>query len=415
MLLPPLLEGQSPEISGPALAAALLERLASPAVHVRAPFAPEAVDLTYDLWHRAVRRTRTRPGLGDAQPASLPSLSVFVLYDGERDRLAGVLDALDAQSAPLRSQTLVIDASADHSGGSIVNGRVPVLVAPAALVATTRTQAAFESRADVLVMLTTHETPLPGLLDAIASAAARTSAAVYSPAVAAHALPATGGGPEQGDDDTARAAVVPIGGPPTAGLSHQAFAAGPYAIRSAAFRGLGGFASDARADDADHELLNRAAVAGLRIEVLPEQLATARVPDRWTVFRSTWPHDTATPPYSAEQALLIERPYRQQGDDGSNDMLGLLRGARGDLALARQATSRLSDANEQTISELREYLLELEEAAAQLRLDQGILVADVARLLAELDAMQGSSSWRITRPLRVLRRVGAKRSSLRRG
>jgi hypothetical protein len=109
--------------------------------------------------------------------------------------------------------------------------------------------------------------------------------------------------------DTALGWIVPIGGPPLAGLLYPAFGAGIYAIRREALAELGGFSPDA-IEDADHDLLNRAALAGLEIEVVPRPLAVCRAPDEWTEFRGQRRVGIPQDVYDGEALARIARPFR---------------------------------------------------------------------------------------------------------
>ena len=65
---------------------------------------------------------------------------------------------------------------------------------------------------------------------------------------------------------------VPVGGPPIAGLLRRCFGDAGFMIRSDALERLGGLSEEVEPADRAHHLLSRAAIAGMRIEVLPEPL-----------------------------------------------------------------------------------------------------------------------------------------------
>ncbi len=65
---------------------------------------------------------------------------------------------------------------------------------------------------------------------------------------------------------------VPVGGPPIAGLLRRCFGDAGFMIRSDALERLGGLSEEVERADRAHHLLSRAAIAGMRIEVLPEPL-----------------------------------------------------------------------------------------------------------------------------------------------
>jgi glycosyltransferase involved in cell wall biosynthesis len=72
-------------------------------------------------------------------------------------------------------------------------------------------------------------------------------------------------------DDGGHALRAPEGGPPVAGLFYKCFGEAAYAIRRELFERLDGF-NPAAVGALDHELLCRAALAGARFEVVPEPL-----------------------------------------------------------------------------------------------------------------------------------------------
>jgi hypothetical protein len=92
-----------------------------------------------------------------------------------------------------------------------------------------------------------------------------------------------------------------------AGLVYPAFAAGAYAITREALDRLGGFAADCL-DELDHDLLNRAVLAGLTVEVVPEALTVA-APDAWTAFRANL-LGSPDSVYDSEALARIARPFR---------------------------------------------------------------------------------------------------------
>ncbi|MCD6727419.1 MAG: class I SAM-dependent methyltransferase [Solirubrobacteraceae bacterium] len=60
------------------------------------------------------------------------------------------------------------------------------------------------------------------------------------------------------------------------------------------------------------------------------------------------------------------------------------------------------------IADQRAWIDDLEASAAQLRVDREELLAEVERLRARLTRVEGSRSWRLTRPLRAIRRPGGR-------
>lgn len=101
------------------------------------------------------------------------------------------------------------------------------------------------------------------------------------------AIPVLAG--ERGRDRVTR---VPVGGPPIGGLLRRCFGDGAFLIRTAALERLGGLAAEVDPADRAHHLLCRAAIAGMRIEVLPEPLVIG-------------------PPGSLEPISIVEQSHRR--------------------------------------------------------------------------------------------------------
>lgn len=317
------------------LAELLRRRLAHRVEPARPPFAPAAVDAAYDRWHRAVAACRR--GRSAARPPMLPSLTVCLRFDGDAELLSAQRAAL-----PEDVETVIVDLR-EHGLGRACADAVGA------------------SEGELIAFVPPGDVPLPAFATTLRHAAAGSRADVYSCAV----LDGRGGAPDAADP--ALHAFVPLPGPPLAGLSHPAFAAGPYAIRRAALERLGGFAPDAGGDELDHELLNRAAASGLAFEVVSAPLAVKRRPDRWSDRRAAIRPGEAVPPsYDAEQWLRVERPFAA-ADDDVRDVVGLLRGAREDALRLARDLRRQHDAYEQRFAEQRVWIDNLEDEAAVLR------------------------------------------------
>ncbi|MGN6189348.1 MAG: glycosyltransferase [Conexibacter sp.] len=320
------------------LAELLRRRLTTPVAPARPPVDPVAVDDAYDRWHRAVRRARgARPAAPAPAAATTPSLAACVLFDGDEQLLA-------EQRAALAGDGIDVAVADVRAEGA-------------------RAVAVAATGADLIAVIPPGDVPLPTFADTLHRAAA-SGADVYGCVALDGRAPDTAGVP-----DAAVNAFVPVPGPPLAGLTHPAFTSGVYAIRRTALERLGGFSPDARGDEADHELLNRAAAAGLAIEVVPEPLAVKRRPDRWTTFRAVWPHDLVEPPYDAEQWLRVERPFATQ-TGAPADLVGLLRGARTDARRFEGELQRQHVTYEQRIAEHRTWIDNLEAEAAVLRAER---------------------------------------------
>jgi len=354
--LPPPLSHPTPAIDAKPLAELLRRRLAAPVPHAEAPADADAVDAAYDRWHRAVRRERSAAReQREARP--LPELAACVLFAGDEEMLASQLDALAVDGV----ETVVADLRPDIAPVATAGDRGVAVARPARTghAADARTAAIAATSAPLVAIVPPGDVPLSAFAETLRRAAAATRADVYGCAVL--------DGLCLGDAAEAmRHAFVPIAGPPVAGLTHPAFAVGPYAIRREALDRLGGFAADAEADEVDHELLNRAAVAGLVLEVVPEPLAAKRRADRWSTFRAVWPHDAAELPYDAEQWLRVERPFAERPEVLA-DLVALQRGSRGEALRLHRLIDVQQRVYENRIAEHRTWIDNIEVQAAYLR------------------------------------------------
>lgn len=424
-LLPlPLSRTPAPVDAAP-LADLLHRRLTTRVEPARAAGPSDAVDAAYDRWHRAVRRANdvrtAAPAVSEAN-AGRTTLAVCLLFDGDEQLLRAQLDALTADAS--ENELVVADLRADPSE--------PVATAAARDVtvvrpdrpghhADARTAAIAATSGELIAFVPPGDIPLTPFAVAL-SAAAITGAAAYA-CVVLDELPAEDdeedeliGGHERSDDATVHA-FVPVGGPSLAGLTHPAFSPGPYAVRREALAQLSGFAPDAHGDEADHELLNRLSTAGLRIEVVPEPLATKHRPDRWSTFRSVWKPAEATPPYDAEQWLRVERPFTQAGE-ATSDLVGVLRGTRADAGWFRGLMEEQQRVYEDRSAEQRKWIDDVEQKAVEYRQYQDELVAEVTRLQAEVaqlrtlnEEMSQSAAQLAARSLRAAGRRVAGRAT----
>lgn len=354
-LLPMALGAQTPAADPRPLAELLRRRLTAMVEPARPAADADAVEAAYDAWHRGVRSAREarRPSSVHSDTAP-PSLSVCVLYDGDEQLLAAQLDALTGAD-----EVVVADLRAQPTREIAARAVRPDTPGHAAQA---RTAAVAATSGELVAIVSPGDVPLAGFAAALRGAAAATQADVYSCTV----LDAIEPHEPQDPSEAALRAFVPVPGPALAGLTHPAFAAGPYAIRRASLERLGGFAADARGDEADHELLNRAAAAGLQLEVVPQPLAAKRRADRWSTFRAVWPHETAEPQYDAEQWLRVERPYAADAGEAER-LVGLLRGARTDAVRFEAELRRQHGVYEGRFAEQRIWIDNLEEEAARLR------------------------------------------------
>lgn len=366
------------------LAELLRRRLTTPVEPARTPAESDAVDEAYDRWHRAVAAANRAAGASavDTPAAALPSLAVCVLHDGDEALLSAQLEVLAAAGDGV--ELVVADLRADAGAGAPIAAaaeRGVAVVAPArpGHAAQARAAALAAVGGELVAIVPPGDVPLPQFAASLRRAAAATGADLYGCAVLDGREPQ----PDDADPDDPVRAFVPLPGPSLAGLTHSAFSAGPYAIRRSALERLGGFAPDARGDEADHELLNRAARAGLVLEVVPQPLARKRRADRWSAFRADWPHDVVEPPYDAEQWVRAERPFSAAGD-----LVGLLRGTRDEAVRQRGEVHEAHRVYEERIASQRTWIDDLERKAEQWRADQATLLAEIRALKDERGRLQ---------------------------
>jgi hypothetical protein len=184
---------------------------------------------------------------------------------------------------------------------------------------------------ELLVLLRANERLRPGAVRKLRELAARTGADVLSWAAFDETR-------EDGTPADPRV-LVPLDGPALAGLLYPAFATAGFAIMRGALDGLGGFATDARGDDAEHDLLNRACLAGLRFELVPEPLAVVQRSDDWTGVRSALTLELGHYRQDREQQLRIARGFIRAPLEQYVDLPAL------HLALARKSAAERLEAD----------------------------------------------------------------------
>jgi O-antigen biosynthesis protein len=248
---------------------------------------------------------RQRRGAG-----ALPTISVGVLHRDDPAGLRATLDALVSQRAELVDVTIVDDHSTS-AGGLEGLRRAERICAPLGWHVVRQGErdqsAARRCMAETgtggsFLFLRTTEPILDGALTTVRTALRRSGAELVSGAVLG--LP-----DERMSDDVRRPTIVPIAGPALAGTIYPAFSAGPYAVTRLALERLRGFNPDARSDAADADLLNRAALLELRMQVIPEPLATVATPDRWAALRGEPTIDTAPIGWDSNELAVIAAPF----------------------------------------------------------------------------------------------------------
>jgi hypothetical protein len=357
-----------------ALAAALRRRLGEPAVSVRPSADAEANDEDYSRWHArlaAARRTQTADG--DCAGRLSATVCLATRDDGEGLRL--VMSALRAQDA----EVVVVDeastdpdaiaAVADVEADAAVPARVFRLPTPHR--ADARQAAADAAHGELLIFVGPDAVPGPDLVRTATQVAARTGADVLT-------FPVLDG------RDGPASVAVPVAGPPLAGLLYPALVVGPYAIRRDALARLGGFAPDARGDEADHELLARAALEGMHLEVVPVALAASRHTDRADAARDFRWRDDAPAGYAPEQRVRVARAARSVLPESLAEMPELVEGYAGRAHAVEDGHPSHFDevvaAYEARLAEFGVYVDTLEATAAQLRTDRSDLLLKLAQV-----------------------------------
>jgi hypothetical protein len=210
-----------------------------------------------------------------------------------------------------------------------------------------------------------------------------------------------------GDGKKTRLAV-PVGGPALMGLSYPYFGDGGFAIRPDALRELGGFSDSPSLTSSCVDLLNRAALAGYRIEVVPAVVARRIRPDPLDSLNSgdAWlevmPWDVAP-----EDRLEFLRPFRRAVVPA--ELAALYRRSHELAAELRVRHEReflqLVDEHEELGANAARVQRAYDELLVHTRRVQqahDTLAASQQELRSQLEIVYGSRSWRITAPLRAL-------------
>ena len=255
---------------------------------------------------------------------------------------------------------------------------------------------------DVVIVMRGNEDPDPHLVEKVCAAVAVGEADVLS--LVCRDPEETRGDPipvelRRRDVTAELRAFVPTAGPAAAAIAYPALSVGPYAIRREALARLGGYAHDLWGDALDHELLARAALAGLRIDVLPDPLATTVRDDRWCELRSRYWGDAPVPAPEGEEQIRLLRPFRLRLPPELADLPALLVGAlRAGAAAFERATAdaqlrrEIVDAYEARVGEQRELIERYE------RREQELIAT-----LAQRDLARSPSHWAGPGLRRVLR------------
>lgn len=399
--------------SGVPLAHALLDVLGGKARPARFAVEPEENERVHVSWHGAIAAAGAP---APTPPGATPSLSACLVASEHGPHLADAAAALSGGG----SGTDVVVACEDPDGPVQEGWRVvKVRQERPAEVLAALAQAA---EGDWLLFLAGGHVPQPGAVETLLIAASRTHAdALTFPVRDAHGPPRE----ETPDDREALppeirpevppGLLLPLGGSPALGIFYDCYSASSFAIRRSALQKLGGFSDDLGPGEAAEDALSRLALSGGRIEVVPRDLATSRLPDRWAAIRyGEFFHSRPVQIDDASRRRLY-RPYRQAIGGRLRDVPSmvseeLIRLAGGVYDLqwyyeeARSVSARVWEDMlvwKARAEELDEALLQAGEDLPALREALGERDAEIASLRRDLELVTQSRSWQLTSVLRA--------------
>jgi glycosyltransferase involved in cell wall biosynthesis len=366
---------------------------------VRPAVDPEANEASHLAWHAALAAGRpTR------QPVAVTDVSIVV------DATSGLPDAA-VEALERISGEIVVAVRSEDDVPAVPDGWRVVATGQA-----TRGHAlagaAFAATSEFLLVLPGGIVPEDGIVRTLARAAASSPADVFVYPV----LDAVG------QADGSPRTNVPVGGPAMLGLSYPYFGDGGFAIRTEALRAVGGFNESSVVARPMDDLLNRVALTGHRIDVVPEVLArrTTADPVAPLLTGEVWLDGV---PWDAvpEERIELVRPFREA--PGSDDL----------AALYRRSQQLVSELREQLVANQSHYAEQLAasqgpyaELAGHANWLQGLYdteqlsgsrlrrrMTDAERhrawsdahhrqLRTQLEVVYRSRSWRLTAPLRAL-------------
>ncbi len=305
---------------------------------------PEATQRVQIQWHeRAAARSASRSPL-PADNAVRASVSVCLAGGHEPMLLGRARLSYERQDRPEIELVVALPEGRENAeAGRLRDAGWQVVEGPEGEL----DRAAAEAAAgDWLFLCDAASAALPALLSTL-TAAARVSDAEVVTCAATYPRTADGA-------PLLWRGTVPLGGSAAAGLHYDCFGVGGALIRRDAFERLGGFELDGPPDVRRRDLLSRAALAGMRFEVVPEALL--EYDQEAAASRALSPE---------ESRLRAMRPYRRALPEAIADLPG--------LALFMPSPA-VSDAGDQD-----DYVRELEE---------------------RVHAIASSRSWRATALLR---------------
>ncbi len=388
-LEPPTFDAAEEQFDAGALADALRAKAAEPAGTVSPAVSADACDRVYDRWHRAIAATE-RPA--PTPPATLPTAEVHIV-DADAEDVRRIASALLRAEPPPERVVALLDPAQETPR---LDGLELVRAAGRATGAARRTAAA-AARADLLIVLRGADDPDPELVAQVRAAMAASVSDVLSLVVRDHdaARPTAAlseATPREDDVPADLRAFVPAPGPAIAAAVYPALSVGAYAIRRSALERIGGYAADTWDEIVDEELLARAALAELRVDVLPEPLATTVRDDAWSAFRSRHLGELPAPIEGGEGQIRRLRPFRRLLDPAVADLAALLSGAQRATAAAIASRREMADAYETRIDEFNELVAIYERNLGEHRELIALYEQQKAELAAELAASSAASS-----------------------
>jgi glycosyltransferase involved in cell wall biosynthesis len=398
MLEPAQFNGSTPRHDGESLSQTLRKTLEQRFVGVRPAIDREANDACHADWHAAlaIERDAAQPV---ARSRPVPRVSVIVAAPAT-DRIPQPYADMDAE---------IVVAVAEATSRGTREGRWRVVrtgdVSPGRALAL----AAHAATGDLLLALPIDVIPEARAPTVLARAAAESTADVF-------VFPVRDVPDEAEDAGQTVGVVVPVGGPALLGLSYPYFGTCGFAIRADAFRALGGFNESPLLAAPSIDLLNRAALAGYRIDVVPAVIARRVEPDPLRSLYSNTVWIEATPwDVVPEEQLEMLRPFCHA--EMTAELPALYRRSQQLVADLRGWHDAQHARWEEVYSEHRAHAERVQQAHDAVALSESRLrrrMSDAERhrkwsdeqrrqLESQLEVAYGSRSWRITAPLRALR------------
>jgi glycosyltransferase involved in cell wall biosynthesis/GT2 family glycosyltransferase len=298
----------------------------------------------------------------DVLPAERPLVSVCLSHFNRPRLLRQALTSLEAQDYPNFEVVLVDDASTHPGAVAFLDGleadfdrrgwRI-VRHDQNRYLGAVRNTAARHARGELLVFMDDDDCAKPGQISTLVQVAEETGADIVTSAgdVFSHHDPPA-------DDDTPVARELPLGAALGVGLYGNCFGSANALVRRSAFDRLGGFTEDWGVAFEDWELFANAAFAGLKQEVVAEPL----------FWHRRLPGGMAD---TTNRTANLQRALRAYLAHSSPELHGLLRIGQATIA------SQLPD---------------------------GVTAATSVPGFDRFELYWNSTSWRVTRPLRQLKR-----------